>query len=82
MRTAWNAIACIADGKKYKSLWQVSVDYGLDYPWLLSKLRRSMGAPVTISGHTVMLASWLEKHSASVTDETPVRGANSDKEGK
>lgn len=56
------SIECCIDGWYFPSLFSLAIDFELDYKWLRLKLARNGGAPVTISGHTIALASWLEQH--------------------
>lgn len=58
---AWNAAACYVDGRKYESIFSAAVDFEIDYSWLFVKLKKSGGAPVSIRGHTIALANWIEK---------------------
>lgn len=61
-KTSWNSIPCFCDGIKYKSLFALSIDFEINYSWLFWKLKKTNGAPVTISGHTIVLESWLTAH--------------------
>ena len=80
-KNSWNAKFCFCDGKLYKSIFSLAIDFELSYFWVYSKLKESNGSPVTISGHTIVLASWLEVHPEyDITGKTPVGGINTGKE--
>ena len=54
-----NAHAVFVDGRKYESLFAAAIDFELNYGWLFTKLKNNDFAPVTISGHTIVLESWI-----------------------
>lgn len=81
MKKVWNSKKAFIDGREYPSLFSLAIDFEMTYKWILLKLKKNNFAPVTISGHTIVLASWLEQHPEyDITGKTPVGGINTDKE--
>lgn len=56
------------DGKRFRSLFQASVDTGLTY-WLISqKLAASGGAPCYIKKHEIVLEKWLLDNPSKILE--------------
>lgn len=47
------------DGRRYRSLFEASIDTGLTYWYLSAKLTESNGAPCFIKKHEIVLESWI-----------------------
>lgn len=49
------------DGIRYFSLCQAAIDFEFSYYQFYTKVMKNDG-PVTYSGHSVVLESWVKKH--------------------
>lgn len=58
---SWNKKSCVVDNRFYKSMFSAAIDFELNYSWLVLKLKKSGGAPVVISGHTIALSDQKSK---------------------
>lgn len=59
----------------------MTIDFEISFSTVFQKLRKNNFAPITYSGHTIVLASWLEQHPEyDITGKTPAGGINTGKE--
>lgn len=78
---SWNSMACYCDGRLYKSLFSLSIDFEFSYKWIFEKLKKNHGAPTQYAGHTIVLESWLAEHPEyQFPEKQPAGGINTCKE--
>lgn len=58
----WNSKSVYIDGHLYESIFSASIDFEFSFSNLCKAIKKSDGAPVKYSGHTIVLTDWLEQH--------------------
>lgn len=59
------------DGKRYFSLCQAAIDFEFSYYQFYTKVMNNGGKPITYSGHSVVLESWVNEHPEYKLPEVP-----------
>lgn len=66
------------DGRRYRSIFEASIDTGLTYWYLSAKLTESKGAPCFIKKHEIVLESWIMQNLDWLVQKVENKQVNSE----